>query len=307
MHVHVRLRAEEDVELEALELPALVGVDGELEQTGGASWAWIERGGSALTVAVKKLPWSAAWNDVGAHDHRVVARSRLEAGADGLAIVAGEVALAAGRTIEAALALRVVPADAAGRATARAEALYDHPDELRYVPEGEFRHQLVWEVDDLWLGPPIFDGCPQRPYDQLVPRPLGLNVLARKRFTWSNEDFGLWRLTGKQRYLESGVKKAVALLGTQNEHGGWYEGIEFYNLPPRHHHMYDTYISGLFLLDAWDVRGSSASWTPRSGRATSGARSRRRRTATSRSRPMRGGTAGAATSTSSATRTSAAC
>jgi hypothetical protein len=80
-------------------------------------------------------------------------------------------------------------------------------------------------------------------------------VLARKRFTWSNEDFSLWRLTGKDRYRESGVKKAHALLATQNEHGGWYEGIEFYNLPPRHHHMYDTYIAGIFLLDAHDATG----------------------------------------------------
>ena len=96
---------------------------------------------------------------------------------------------------------------------------------------------------------------PQRPHDQLIPRPLGLDVLARKRFTWNNEDFSLWRITGKDRYWESGIKKAYALLATQNEYGGWWEGIEFYNLPPRHHHMYDTYIAGLFLLEAHDLTG----------------------------------------------------
>jgi hypothetical protein len=255
VHVHVRLRAERDVELPDLELPRIDSAPAEVEAAGGTAWAWIADGEGALAAAVKKLPWTAAWNDVGAHDHRVLAAAALAATEGGATIACPPVRLDAGRTIEAALALRPVEAGAEGRARARAEAAYDHPDEQRYVPEGEYRHGLVWESDDVWLGPPIFDGCPQRPYDQLIPRPLGLNVLARKRFTWSNEDFSLWRLTGKQRYLESGVKKAVALVHTQNEHGGWYEGIEFYNLPPRHHHMYDTYISGLFLLDAWDATG----------------------------------------------------
>src|SRR5262245_59443200 len=135
VHAHVRLRAEDDAALEGLELPALHGPTGEVEEVGGTSWAWIEGDGTALAVAVKKLPWSAAWNDVGAHDHRIVGTARLVAGADGLAVAAGDVQLASGRTIEAALALRVLPAGAAGRARGRAEASYDHPDELRYVPE----------------------------------------------------------------------------------------------------------------------------------------------------------------------------
>src|SRR5207249_3767254 len=93
-------------------------------------------------------------------------------------------------------------------AAVEAEGTHRERDEARYVPEGEYLHGLLWETEDVWLGPPIFDGCPQRPYDQLIPRPLGLDVLARKRFTWNNEDFGLWRLTGKDRYWESGIKKA---------------------------------------------------------------------------------------------------
>ena len=126
-------------------------------------------------------------------------------------------------TLEASLFLRV---HQDGSEEVQAEATHLHPDEARYVPEGEYLHSLLWETEDVWLGPPITDGCPQRPHDQLIPRPLGLDVLARKRFTWNNEDFSLWQLTGKDRYWESAVKKAHALLKTQNQHGGWFEGIE---------------------------------------------------------------------------------
>ncbi len=216
--------------------------------------------------------------------------------------------LRTGQTVEAALTLRLAARTRPhGRRAGRGRLRSPRRAALR-AGGGVPRNSRSGRRDDVWLGPPIFDGCPQRPYDQLIPRPLGLNVLARKRFTWSNEDFCLWRLTGKQRYLESGVKKAFALLGTQNEHGGWYEGIEFYNLPPHHHHMYDTYISGIFLLEAYDVTGDEGFLERRAARqATSGADTRRRPTATSRSRPTPGGTAGAATSTSSATPTSGAC
>jgi len=184
-----------------------------------------------LPGVVKKPWWHARWNDVGAYGHAVIGAGPLE--------------LARGETVECAYFHTT--SDGGVR-----EAAYD-PLEARYVPEGEYRHSLLWECEDVWLGPPIFDGCPQRPHDQLIARPLGLDVLARKRFTWSNEDFSLWRVTGKDRYWESGVKKAYALMATQNEHGGWWEGIEFYNLPPHHHHMYDTYIAGLFLLEAYDL------------------------------------------------------
>ena len=187
-----------------------------------------------LPGVVKKPWWRARWNDVGAYSHSVVG--------------AGPVELAPGETVECAF-FHVTSGGG------EREAAYDLL-EARYVSEGEYRHSLVWECEDVWLGPPIFDGCPQRPYDQLIPRPLGLDVLARKRFTWNNEDFSLWRITGKDRYWESGLKKAYALLETQNEHGGWWEGIEFYNLPPHHHHMYDTYIAGLFLLEAHDLTGN---------------------------------------------------
>ena len=178
-------------------------------------------------------------------------------------------------------------------------------DEVRYVPEGEFAEQRVWEVEDRWLGPPITEGAMQRPYDQLITRPLGLNVLARRRFTWSNEDFSLWRLTGKEHYRDSGIKKAFALLDTQNSHGGWYEGVEFYNLPPQHHHMYDTYISGMFLLDAYDATGYEGFRRPPGGPWGSGCPTRRPPTAMSRLPRGHGGTAGVATSTNWVTPTSA--
>src|SRR2546428_385667 len=49
-------------------------------------------------------------------------------------------------------------------------------------------HRLLhtWEVEDGWMGPHITDGSPQYPADQLIRRVMGLNVLARKRFTWAN-------------------------------------------------------------------------------------------------------------------------
>ena len=205
-------------------------------------------------MVVKKAPWRARWNDVGCHAHGVLASARFDTSAPAaLGLVAASVSLAEGETLEAALFLRLHGAGEDG--SLEREATYG-PLEARYIPEGEHVHAQVWETEAVWLGPPIFDGCPQRPYDQLIPRVVGLDVLGRKRFTWNNEDFSLWRLTGKDRYRESGVKKAYALVATQNEHGGWYEGIEFYNLPPHHHHMYDTYIGGLFLLEAYDATGA---------------------------------------------------
>lgn len=243
VHVYLRLEAREDVVLDGPELPRLEGVPGETRRGG----RWLELG--ELGVVVKKLPWHARWNDVGAYGHHVLGAARAVVADGALSLsVPGRIALAAGDTVEAALFL------SPGRGVER-EGSYG-AEEARYVPEGEYMHSLLWEGEEVWLGPPIFEGCPQRPYDQLIPRPLGLDVLARKRFTWNNEDFALWRLTGKDRYRDSGIKKAYALLATQNEHGGWFEGIEFYNFPPRHHHMYDTYIAGLFLLEAYDVTGS---------------------------------------------------
>ena len=260
LHLYVSVRAERAVVVERVELPRVA--------LGGGAGAAVDRtdasgvlpgSSGAVGVAVKKYPWLASWNDVGAHGHRTLADSVLTAdSADGaLALVSAfPVEMAPGQTLEAAIFLRCGEADSEEfRSALRHEVRYDHRDEVRYIPEGEFAEQRVWEVEDRWLGPPITEGAMQRPYDQLITRPLGLNVLARRRFTWSNEDFSLWRLTGKEHYRDSGIKKAFALLGTQNEHGGWYEGVEFYNLPPRHHHMYDTYISGMFLLDAYDATG----------------------------------------------------
>jgi hypothetical protein len=246
LHVYVRLQADEHVDLAELELPRLL-FDGLPLGEAEPGERWVDLG--ALGVAVKKPPWYARWNDVGCYGHRLLGGGRIQVSAQAVSLAVSEtVLLHAGDTVEAALFVRL----AGGL---EAEAAYSHPDELRYVPEGERLHTLLWEGEEVWLGPPIFEGCPQRPYDQLIPRPLGLDVLARKRFTWNNEDFSLWQLTGKDSYWESGIKKAYALMATQNQYGGWFEGIEFYNLPPQHHHMYDTYISSLFLLEAYDLTG----------------------------------------------------
>ncbi len=261
-HVYVRLEAAESQTLDSIELPRVTlsgagSISASIQTENAVRWGVLEHEAEAVAVVVKKYPWLASWNDVGAYAHRTLADSELIDTSDGALRVAtsSPITLEAGQTVESAILLRKAGGDTDFAAAVREEAVYSHPDETRYVPEGEFRHQRVWENEDVWLGPPITEGAMQRPYDQLIPRPLGLNVLARKRFTWSNEDFSLWRLTGKDHYWESGVKKAVALMATQNEHGGWYEGVEFYNLPPSHHEMYDTYISGIFLLDAYDATG----------------------------------------------------
>lgn len=261
VHAYVRVEAERDMELRDLVVLRAV-VDGDVLRPAGEgaqTSGMLELAGahSSLGVIVKKLPWKASWNDVGCHDHRSLSASTLGVASGEQTVVElrvpGRIELAASDTVEAAIMLRCHSDD--GRAAVVAEASYGSL-EAKYVPEGEYRHGLVWETEDVWLGPPITEGAPQRPHDQLIPRPLGLDVLARKRFTWNNEDFGLWRLTGKDRYWESGIKKAHALVATQNEYGGWFEGIEFYNLPPRHHQMYDTYIGGLFLLEAYDATGA---------------------------------------------------
>ncbi len=249
VHLYFRVTATTETLLSEVALPGISGLAGaEVHGVGASRHAFAPDAG--IAVLVRKWLWLASWNDVGAHSHRMLADAVLVASTEGVKLVGRDVTLAAGQTLDAAIIIRPATAD-----QATAEATYDDPDETRYVPEGEYRHHLVWESDDVWLGPPIIAGCPQRPYDQLIPRPLGLNVLARKRFTWANEDFSLWRLTSKNHYAESGVKKAFALMSTQNQYGGWYEGVEFYNLPPKHHHMYDTYISGMFLLDAYDATG----------------------------------------------------
>jgi hypothetical protein len=258
VHLHARVRAREDVTLHDVELPAVRAAGTEPVEDGQVGRRWLQLRGSAasLGVVVKKLPWKASWNDVGAHAHSTAGSARLRAGDGGVVglVAEGDLTLGAGDTVEGAVLL--VLEDPAGDRT-REEGTYTAL-EARYVPEGEAAQTRVWETQDVWLGPPITDGAPQRPLDQLIPRPVGMNVLARKRFTWNNEDFGLHRLTGKDSYWESGIKKAHALLATQNEHGGWYEGVEFYNLPPRHHHMYDTYIGGMFLLEAYDATGHEA-------------------------------------------------
>ncbi len=137
----------------------------------------------------------------------------------------------------------------------RREAVHDDPRELRYIPASEWEQFLSRQVEDRWLGPPILGGCSNRPADQLMTRSLGMDILARRRFSWNNEDLSLWRITGKSIYRDVAVKKAYGLLGAQNEYGGWFEGIEFYNLPPRHHQHYHSYTAFVYLIDCYDVTG----------------------------------------------------
>ena len=85
-----------------------------------------------------------------------------------------------------------------------------------------------------------------------------MDILAHRRFSWNNEDLSLWRITGKSLYHDFAVKKAYCLLHAQNEYGGWFEGYEFYNLPPRHHQHYHSYTAFVFLIDLYDVTGHAA-------------------------------------------------
>ena len=166
--------------------------------------------------------------------------------------VAGPLEAAAGETLEMAFFLR--PLDEPAEALRR-EAVHDDPREIRYIPASEWEQFLSRQVEDRWLGPPILGGCSNRPADQLMTRSLGMDILARRRFSWNNEDLSLWRITGKSIYRDVAVKKAYGLLGAQNEYGGWFEGIEFYNLPPRHHQHYHSYTAFVYLIDCYDVTG----------------------------------------------------
>src|SRR6185503_6494326 len=172
---------------------------------------------------------------------------------DGVGLhVDGPLVAAAGETIEAALFLRAVDETPE---RLRLEATHEDPREVVYIPRDEWELFQSRQTEDLWLGPPILGGCLNRPSDQLIPRTMGMDILAHRRFSWNNEDLSLWRITGKSIYHDVAVKKAYALLATQNEHGGWFEGVEFYNLPPRHHQHYHSYTAFSFLIDCFDVTG----------------------------------------------------
>jgi len=278
LHIYARLRALEAVHLDRYDLPRLrlpraldgtvthagsapEGVEpGQLDLAGGETWLHLGGPQAALGVIVQKLPWHARWNDAGCFGHSTLQQTHLrlvkDADAEQGSVISltGESgwALDAGDTLEACVLLR--PGSPNWAATRR-EAVLDGRAERLYCPEEEFNTYLTWEVEDGWMGPHITDGSPQYPADQLIRRVMGLNVLARKRFTWANEDFSLWHITGKDRFWEIAIKKVYGLMQDQSEHGGWYEGIQFYNLPPRHYQGYPTYIGAHSLFEAYDNTG----------------------------------------------------
>lgn len=278
LHIYARLRALESVQLDRYDLPrlrlprTLAGtiahsgtVPGSMERStvdlaGGESWLHLASPQGSLGVIVQKLPWHARWNDAGCFGHSTLQQSHLRV-ADGATAGDGPVVslmgeagwpLDADDTLEAGVLLR--PGSPTWAAT-RHEAVLDGRAERLYCPEEEFNTYLTWEVEDGWMGPHITDGSPYYPADQLIRRVMGLNVLARKRFTWANEDFSLWHITKKDRFWEIAIKKVYGLIQDQSEHGGWYEGIQFYNLPPRHYQGYPTYIGAHSLFEAYDNTG----------------------------------------------------
>jgi hypothetical protein len=268
LHVYLRLTWGRNVALDAVEFPRLraerfnslvtKGISATLDSAVtirlAEPWFQLRGNGGVLGVGLTKRPWAARWNDVGATAYYTVANARLRLipGAGVGLWCAGRFEAAADDTLEMALFLR--PMDESPESLAR-EATHDDPRELRYIPLSEWEQFQSRQVEDRWLGPPIQGGCPNRPLDQLIPRSLGMDILARRRFSWNNEDLSLWRITGKAIYRDIGIKKAYGLLAAQNEHGGWFEGIEFYNLPPRHHQHYHSYTAFVYLIDAYDVTG----------------------------------------------------
>jgi hypothetical protein len=266
LHVYVRVVWGKDVKSESVSLLLLrlegisalrsKDVSADLGTTASIklSEPWFQlRGKGVIGVGITKLPWAAKWNDIGATGYHTLSNVRLRVGNGGVALeTRGPFEAAAGDTLEMAFFLR--PLDEPVEMV-RSEATHDDPREVRYIPASEWEQFQSRQVEDRWLGPPILGGCPNRPADQLMQRSLGMDILARRRFSWNNEDFSLWRITGKSIYREIAIKKAYGLLATQNEYGGWFEGIEFYNLPPRHHQHYHSYTAFVYLIDAYDVTG----------------------------------------------------
>ncbi len=267
IHLYVRLELAEGAAIDAVELPRLaldglrqietrdgtVALDSDGELPLAEPWLQL-RGQEVVGVGVTKLPWYTRWNDIGATGYFSLGNTRLRI-ADGAVSLHGDGPLDAvpGSTVEASIFFRPIDESVADL---RYQATHDDPQENLYIPQAEWEQFLSRQSEDLWLGPPIFGGCINRPADQLIPRSLGMDILHRRRFSWNNEDLSLWRMTKKSLYRDVAVKKAYALLSNQNEYGGWYEGVEFYNLEPLHHQHYHSYTAHTFLIDCYDVTGN---------------------------------------------------
>ncbi len=265
LHLYVRLEWGQPIEGTSLELPRLriagirqvtfpdaATVEPPAEMHVAEPWLQL-RGDSVLGIGITKMPWQASWNDIGATGYRTFGNTRVAVAQESVSLcVPGPFSATAGETIEAALIFRPIDESVEDL---RYQCTHDDPREVVYIPHDEWAHFMSRQIEDRWLGPPIMGGCPGRPADQLIPRSLGMDILAHRRFSWNNEDLSLWRITGKSLYRDIAIKKAYGLLAAQNEHGGWFEGVEFYNLPPRHHQHYNSYTSFVYLIDAFDVTG----------------------------------------------------
>ena len=188
----------------------------------------------------------------------------------------------------------------------RYQATHDDPQELLYIPQAEWEQFLSRQSEDVWLGPPIFGGCINRPADQLIPRSLGMDILHRRRFSWNNEDLSLWRMTEASRSIATlrsrrptgcSRTRTTTAAGTRVSSSTTSRTASPPALPLLHRaHVPDRLLRR--------HRATSRFSTPRSAARSSGWASHPR-TATPKTPRTPTGTAGAATSTTSATRTSA--
>jgi hypothetical protein len=225
IHLYVRLELAEGAAVDAVELPQL-RVEGlrQLESAAGTvaldgdgalplSESWLQlRGEEVVGVGMTKLPWYARWNDIGATGYFSLGNTRLHV-SDGLVSFRGDGPLEAvpGSTIEASIFFRPVDESVEDL---RYHATHDDPQENLYIPQVEWEQFLPRQSEDLWLGPPIFGGCINRPADQLIPRTLGMDILHRRRFSWNNEDLSLWLTTMSRSSRERSLQPSRSASGS---------------------------------------------------------------------------------------------
>ena len=260
--------------------------------------------GRSLGVVVKKAPWHARWNDVGAYGHRVLASTRLDTG-DPRAVRLGRAPPSRSRPARPSRP-RSSCAPAGRRRGAGARGGLRDATEARYVPEGEYAHAQVWEAEDVWLGPPIFDGCPQRPYDQLIPASSASTCSAASASPGTTRTSRCGASPARTATASRGVKKAYALVARRTSTAGGTRASSSTTCRPTTTTCTTRTSAGLFLLEAYDVTGSRRSSPPPALPALLGDAAPPANGHTEEA-PASGSTAGAGTSTNSGTPTSGAC